>query len=253
MRRKASPEAQAGEVRTVVDMYRSFAVGPTGSEGLVSMSRKVRITMYMTLDGFAALAEGPEDAEGDRQFWEAMWTGPMAEVDTLLLGRRTYAIWADFWPSRVDDENEHWRAFARFSTGVEKVVFSKTLRTATWANSRIVRGSIAEEILRLKSLPGKDLIVAGGVRLVQSVLAQDLADELCLTVSPSIVGRGLPLFHMEPNLDHHDEIVPLGAPGRHDYRLLESRAFSSGALYLRYATSRKSPAEDRPSGLTNPR
>ena len=216
------------------------------------MPRKVLITMYMTLDGFAALAAGPDDPEADRQFWEAMWTGPMADVDTLLLGRRTYEVWAGFWPGHVDSENERWRAFARFSNRVEKVVFSQTLQSATWANSRIVRGSVADEISRLRSLPGKNIIVAGGVQLVQSVLAQDLEDELSLTVSSSIIGRGLPLFHMEPDLDHHDEVVPEGAPGRHDFRLLESRAFSSGAIYLRYATSPRSPPGDAPAGQSSP-
>ncbi len=202
------------------------------------MPRKVRITMYMTLDGFAALADGPDDPEGDRQFWEAMWSGPMAQVDTLLLGRKTYEAWAQFWPTQVESENEHWRDFARFSSKAEKVVFSHTLKTATWSNSRIARGSVAEEIARLRSLPGSDIIVAGGVQLVQSVLAQDLADELCLTVSPSLIGRGLPLFQMEPTPDHHDDIVPVGAPGRHDFRLLESRAFRSGAVFLHYQSSK---------------
>ncbi len=198
------------------------------------MPRKVRITMYMTLDGFAALADGPDDPEGDRQFWEAMWNGPMSRVDTLLLGRKTYEAWAQFWPTQVDSENEHWRAFARFSSQAEKVVFSHTLKTAPWSNSRIARGSVAEEVARLRALPGSDIIVAGGVQLVQSVLAQDLADELCLTVSPSTIGRGLPLFHMEPTPDHHDDVVPVGAPGRHDFRLLEARAFRSGAVFLHY-------------------
>jgi dihydrofolate reductase len=203
------------------------------------MVRKVLVTMYMTLDGFAALAAGPEDPEADREFWQAMWTGPMGGVDTLLLGRKTYEGWASFWPGLIDAEDENWRAFARFSTKAEKVVFSNTLQTASWANSRIVRGPVADEISRLRSLQGKNMIVAGGVQLVQSVLAQDLADELCLTVSPSTIGRGLPLFQMEPTPDHHDDVVPLGAPGRHDYRLLESRPFRSGAIYLRYATSKR--------------
>lgn len=203
------------------------------------MTRKVLITMYMTLDGFAALADGPDDPEADRQFWEAMWKGPMDHVDTLLLGRKTYEAWAGFWPGHLDSENEHWRAFARFSSHVEKVVFSQTLQSATWSNSRIVRDPVANEIHRLRTLPGKNMIVAGGVQLVQSVLDQDLADELCLTVSPSIIGRGLPLFHMEPTMDHHDDIVPLGAPGRHDFHLLEARTFRSGAVFLHYATSQQ--------------
>ena len=172
----------------------------------------------------------------------------MAGVDTLLLGRRTYEMWAGFWPSRVDDENENWRAFARFSTQVEKVVFSHTLRTASWSNSRIVRDSVTDELSRLRSRPGKDIVVAGGVQLVQSVLALDLADELCLTVSPSLIGHGLPLFQMEPNLERHDDVVPMGAPGRHDFRLLESRPFKSGAIYLRYATARAKSNDGGPTG-----
>lgn len=208
------------------------------------MVRKVLITMYMTLDGFAALAAGPDDPEADREFWEAMWTGPMHDVDTLLIGRRTYEGWSGFWPGQVDSENEHWRAFARFATRVDKVVFSHTLQTATWSNTRIVHGAVADEISRLRSLPGKNMIVAGGVQLVQTVLAQDLADEFCLTVSPSIIGRGLPLFRMEPTPDHHDDVVLPGAPGRHDFRLLEARAFRSGAVYLHYAPSGKEESRD---------
>lgn len=206
------------------------------------MPRKVLATMYMTLDGFAALAAGPDDPEGEREFWETMWKGPMNDVDTLLIGRRTYEGWAEFWPTQVDSENEHWRAFARFSTQAEKVVFSHTLKEVSWSNSRLARGSLADEISRLRPLPGKNIIVAGGVSLVQTALAQDLADELCLTVSPSIIGRGLPLFHMEPMLDHHEDVVPVGAPGRHDFRLLESRAFRTGAVFLRYATSDRNTA-----------
>ena len=211
------------------------------------MTRKVRITMYMTLDGFAALADGPDDPEADREFWEAMWNGPMKNVDTLLLGRRTYEAWAGFWPGQVDSENENWRNFARFSTRVEKVVFSQTLQSATWNNSRIARGSVADEISRLRTAPGKDIVVAGGVQLVQSVLAQDLADELCLTVSPSIIGHGLPLFQMVPTPDRHEDVVPLGAPGRHDFRLLESRAFRSGSVFLHYAALEKGKSQDKPS------
>ncbi len=207
------------------------------------MPRRVLITMYMTLDGFAALANGPDDPEADREFWEAMWAGPMKDVDTLLLGRKTFEAWAGYWPGQVDAENEHWRAFARFATSAEKVVFSSSLQAASWPNSRIARGPVADEIALLRSRPGKNMIVAGGVQLVQSVLAQDLADELCLTVSPSIVGHGLPLFRMETDQGHHDGVVPLGAPGRHDFRLLESRGLRSGAVFLRYATS---PAQKTP-------
>ena len=202
------------------------------------MSRRVLIHMQMTLDGFAELPDYPDlSPEASREFWEAMWTGHLDDVDALLLGGRTYRKWAGFWPGFVDDDNEHMRSFARFSSQVEKVVFSRTLRSADWSNSRIVRGPVADEIARLRSLPGKNMVVGGGPRLVQSVLAQDIADELYLTVYPSIIGRGKPLFRLEQDPDHDDDIVPRGAPGRHDFRLLESRAFNSGSVFLHYAIS----------------
>ncbi len=209
------------------------------------MSRKVLIHMFMTLDGFAENPDEPDTGpEASRQFWDAMWTGPWNDVDTLLLGRRTYEKWAGFWPRFVDDDNEHFRAFARFSTQVDKVVFSRTLRSADWSNSRIVRGPVADEMARLRSLPGKNLVVGGGPRFVQSVLAQELADELYLTVSPNIIGRGKPLFHWEPDPDHEEDVVPQGAPGRHDFRLLNSRAFSSGSLFLHYDISKRNRSRD---------
>lgn len=205
--------------------------------------------MYMTLDGFAELLDEPDAGpEAFRQFWEALWAGPWGEVDTILLGRRTYEKWAGFWPGFVDDDNEHYRAFARFSTRTDKVVFSRTLQSADWSNSRIVRGPVADEVARLRSLPGKNMIVGGGPRFVQSVLAQELADELYLTVFPSIIGRGKPLFRLEPDPDHEEDVVPQGALGRHDFRLLDSRAFSSGSLLLHYATSGRNRSRDPVTG-----
>lgn len=210
------------------------------------MPRNVQVHMYMTLDGFAANLDEPDPGpEVTRQFWEHMWSGPWENVDTLLLGRNTYEQWAGFWPRFVDDDNEHFRAFSRFATRVEKVVFSRTLRSASWSNSRIVRGPLAEEIARLRSRPGKNMIVGGGPRLVQSVLAEDLADELYLVVVSSLIGRGRLLFGGTPDPDAKDETIPQGAPNRHDFRLLEARALGTGSLFLRYDRAGDRPPKRR--------
>jgi hypothetical protein len=102
-------------------------------------------------------------------------------------------------------------------------VFSKTLKSANWPKSRIVRGDLGEEIVRLKSLPGKDIVLGGGPRLAQSFLERELADELYIEMFPSIVGRGKPLFCVAGNPDHSEDVVPQGAPGRHDFTLIEAR------------------------------
>lgn len=193
--------------------------------------RKVLITMFMTLDG---VAEVPQYKDGSNE--DPPWTSLMNSIDTLFLGPKVYEAWATYWPAVKNDPSSgsFEKEFSHFADRAEKVVFSKTLKTADWPNSRIVRGDIGEEIARLKSLPGGDMALAGGPRLAQSFLERGLADELHLEVLPSIVGRGKPMFHVDADPDHQGDFVPLGAPGRHDFHLIEARAQKNGAVYLHY-------------------
>jgi dihydrofolate reductase len=200
--------------------------------------RKVLMPMFLTLDGIAELpdyAEAPDADSPDEG--PPMWTGRLESTDTLLLGRLTYERWAGFWPPVKNDPSagKFMQEFSRFADRVEKVVFSQSLSSADWPNSRIVRGDLGEEVARLKSLPGKDIVVGGGPRLAQSLLDRELADELLLTILPSIVGGGKPAFRVKADPDHSDDLIPRGAPGRHDFRLIEARPEKSGAILLHYA------------------
>ena len=199
------------------------------------MSRKVLIGMFMTLDGIAAIVESPDTTPGaGDDVWDAMWGTHREDVDTMLLGRNTFEGWSQFWPTQLDSPDPQMRNFARFSDRIEKIVFSRTLKDTTWSNSRIVRGPIEEEIPRLRALPGKNMIVGGGVGFVQSLLASHQADELSLAVVPSIVGHGRSVFRLALDPAQHRDQVPLGAPDRHDFQLLEARGLKSGVVYLRY-------------------
>jgi dihydrofolate reductase len=199
--------------------------------------RQVLILMFMTLDGVAEFPDYVEDA-GSNAAGEGppMWDSRMDSTDTLLLGRQTYEKWAGFWPRWKNDPaaGKFMREFSRFADRAEKVVFSKTLKSADWPKSRIVRGDLGEEIARLKSLPGKDIVLGGGPKLAQSCLERDLADELFITMFPSIVGSGKPFFHVVGNPDHDEDVVPRGAPGRHDFALNEARPLKDGTLLLHY-------------------
>jgi dihydrofolate reductase len=200
--------------------------------------RKVLILMFMTLDGVAELPDYVEDAESIAAGeGPPMWDSRMDSTDTLLLGRRTYEKWAGFWPRWKNEPSagRFMQEFSRFADRAEKVVFSKTLKSADWPKSRIVRGDLGEEVARLKSLPGKDIVLGGGPRLAQSFLERDLADELFITMFPSIVGRGKPLFHVVGNPDHDEDVVPRGAPDRHDFTLIGARPFKNGEVLLHYA------------------
>jgi dihydrofolate reductase len=199
--------------------------------------RKVLIMMYMTLDGIAESPEYDEEVDSNTSGeGPPMWESRMDSVDTLLLGRKTYELWAGFWPRWKNEPSarKFMQEFSRFADRAEKVVFSKTLQSADWPQSRIVRGDLGEEVARLKAAPGKDLIVAGP-RLAQSFLERDLADELILEISPSIVGRGKPMFRVVGDPDHVEDVIPRGAPGRHDFKLIEARPLKDGSVLLHYA------------------
>lgn len=200
------------------------------------MQRKVLMIMFMTLDG---VAEFPryERRPAAVPAEDPMWSPRMEKIDTIFLGSRAYAKWAAFWPARKDDpKSDEWdREFSRFADRAEKVVFSKTLGSAAWENSRIVREDPADEVARLRRMEGKDMALGGGPRLAQSFLEKDLVDEMLLEVFPSIVGRGKPFFRVHGDPGNAEDVVPIGAPGRHDFRLLESRPLGDGTLFLHYA------------------
>ncbi|MGA8302238.1 MAG: dihydrofolate reductase family protein [Thermoplasmata archaeon] len=156
--------------------------------------RNVILQMHTTLDGFADSKNGFVPIE-DRPYWKELerafaLTGA-SEVDTLLMGKGTYKQFAGFWPNVATDPKapKDWKAQARSLHETPKVVFSKTLPKADWNNSTIVRGDVGREIARLKRLPGKNMLVPGGVDFPRTLIERDLVDEYLLSVVPTIVGQ----------------------------------------------------------------
>jgi len=178
--------------------------------------------MNVTLDGYLS---GP-NCELDWHF--ERWTEEMAEsaceqlsqADTILLGRVTYSAMARYWPSTVANPSfpRVDIAFAEMINGYVKVVFSKTLKTTEWNNSRLVKGSMAAEIKKLKQQPGKDLILYGSSSLVYALTQLGLVDEYQVWVHPVALGRGKPLFK--------DLSSPL------NMELFRTKTFRSGVLLL---------------------
>ena len=137
----------------------------------------------------------------------------LRQAGTHIVGRATYESWAGFWPKSD-------LPAAGAMNDIPKVVFSRTLRSATWPESRIASGDTADEIGRLKAEPGGEIVAHGGVRFVRSLIRLGLVDEYRLWVLPAAVGQGEPLF---ADLDH-----PL------TLRLITCRAFPSGVMELVY-------------------
>lgn len=203
--------------------------------------RKVWMMMFTTIDGVAEFPVYPEDASKAQDDSEqSMWTPRMKSIDTLFLGRKTYEKWASYWPLQLHDPdaNPFMRSFSAFADRASKVVFSKSLKKADWKNSRIVRGDISREVTRLKKLKGGDMAVGGGPRLAQSFLEKDLVDELMLEVFPSLLGKGRPLFHLDADPDREQDFIPLGVPGRRDFKIVEARVTPDGSLLTWYRRAR---------------
>lgn len=158
------------------------------------------VSEFVTLDG---VIEDPGGAEGfERGGWAFRFErGPEGDkfkldelmaADALLLGRRTYEGFAAAWPGRTDEAG-----FAEKMNGMPKYVVSKTLESADWSNSTLLRGELVQEVSQLKQLPGGDLLVAGSARLVQALAREDLVDEYRLMVHPVLLGAGKRLFEGE--------------------------------------------------------
>ncbi len=148
--------------------------------------RKVVAYEFLSLDG---VAEQPDEFVTDLDdVMEENLDRVIATQDAVLLGRRTYDEWAEFWP-KSDIE-----PFAGFINGVEKFVVTSTTPEETWANTRVVDGGLVGFVTDLKQQPGKDIGVHGSIALTQSLLELGLLDELRLVIAPVVRINGRTLF-----------------------------------------------------------
>jgi dihydrofolate reductase len=163
--------------------------------------RKLVVSTFSTLDGVMQAPGGPEeDPTGgftkggwSVHYWDDMMGqvmgASMSRPFDLLLGRKTYEIFAAHWPFAGDQDPA-----ARRLNEATKYVVSTTLRTLTWRNSRLIAGDVAAEVARLKSQDGPELQVQGSSQLIQTLLPADLIDELRLWIFPVVLGHGKRLF-----------------------------------------------------------
>jgi dihydrofolate reductase len=152
--------------------------------------RRLFWQMSVTLDGFM---EGPnrelDDTAQvvDEDFDDRYANDMLQSIDAVLLGRRTYELFADYWPSATGPD-------AHRLNELPKLVFSRTLEKVEWRNSRLVKENIGEEVTRLKHQPGNDIALFGSADLASTFLRLGLIDEYRILVSPVVLGGGTPMF-----------------------------------------------------------
>lgn len=182
------------------------------------------VVEFMTLDGVME-APGLEEHRSGRNGWameisddplQAFNLGQVEGADALLFGRTTYNIWAAFWPTAP--EVAAW--LGKRINDLPKYVISKTLRDPDWANTVVLRGSLEDEVRRLREMPGGELVLYGSADLLAGILELDLVDELRIVLFPVILGSGKRLFREEADLRH--------------LRLLSAEPTPAGAVLLRY-------------------
>jgi dihydrofolate reductase len=178
--------------------------------------RKLQVAEFLTLDG---VMEAPDT-----------WTGPffneeigmdigsnLFKIDALLYGRRTYEEMAAAWPERTGEMADRFNSISKF-------VVSTTLSEATWNNSKLIKGNIAEEVSKLKHEDGQSIVILGSGELVSLLTQQNLIDEYLLLVMPLVLGKGKRLFRERINTT---------------LKLVESKTYSTGVVSLTYQPERK--------------
>src|SRR5262245_18145788 len=189
--------------------------------------RKLIIQEFVTLDG---LASGPKKSvdfipaptQADQSFGREQLS-LIESIDTLLLGRVTYQLFAAYWPSVTKGDD---KPFADRFNVARKVVFSRTLDRAPWGDwgdARIVKTSPAREVENLKAQTGKDIAIFGSISLAQALIAAGLVDVYRLVVCPVVLGDGRRLF---------DKVEQLAL------QRSSTTAFDRGAALLEYVPTR---------------
>lgn len=191
--------------------------------------KKIILLEFISLDGVMQAPGGPkEDTSGNFKY--GGWTAPyfddfsgkvmakqMREPFSLLLGRKTFEIFASYWPQHEDQ----WPGVNKAT----KYVISNTLKKHKWSNSIFINNKVVEQLKKLKSQVGPDLKVYGSGNLVQTLLKNDLVDELWLKIFPITLGKGKRLFAKGT--------IPAA------FKLLESKTSPSGVIIASFKRAGK--------------
>jgi dihydrofolate reductase len=188
--------------------------------------RKIIAVTQVTLDGVMQAPVGPEE-DPSNGFTHGGWAMPLVDDDgrkvigqtiarefDMLLGRRTYEIFAGYWPNQGD--NPIAKAFNKAT----KYVVTRSLHRLDWKKSQRIDGDVVEEVQMLKASEGPELHVWGSSELLQALIAAEFVDEYRLWVFPVVLGEGKRLFEN-------------GVPPR-TLTLVEARHTSTGVLVNTY-------------------
>jgi dihydrofolate reductase len=195
--------------------------------GTARGGRRVVAWASVSMDGYTSGPGGPahdqwlyEHASHEQTsaYFEGIWRG----ASTALLGRKNYEGFHAVWPGITRDPRTppRVRDLGAWIDAVEKVVFSTTLTSTDWENSRLATRPLEEEVEALKERPGRDIFVMNSASIIHQLLHSDLVDDLRMAIVPSVVGGGL-------------RLLPEGLPAS-EWELAETTTLAHGAVGLHY-------------------
>jgi dihydrofolate reductase len=184
--------------------------------------RKLRLQVQMSVDGCIAGPNGEMDwMVGLLDDEHLNYVSKITEsVDTILMGRKMTDVFISYWLNVINKPDDPWNAFAKKMIETPKVVFTKTLNKSKWINTDIATSDLIEEVSKIKSQNGRDIVVYGGTSFDSSLIKEKLIDEFYLFINPVAIGNGMTIFN------DLNEIQK--------YTLFESKTFECGIVLLRY-------------------
>lgn len=188
--------------------------------------RKLKLQMQTSIDGFVSTGTN------DDQSWVTWaWKEIRPQVldlldtaDTILLGRKLAVDYIPHWENVFSKPDDPMYEIAERIVPAKKVVFTKTLDKSVWKNTTIAKGSLSDEVNKLKNQNGNDLVVYGGSSFISALIKDGLVDEFNFFVNPVALGRGDSIFNQLKNIQH--------------MKLISSITYSCGIVLLQYKANK---------------
>ena len=185
--------------------------------------RRLTVFNQVSLDGYFT------DANGDMSWahkqdpeWMEFASANASSGGTLVFGRITYDMMKSYWPTPAAQKNSP--AVAEGMNNLSKIVFSRTLDSASWKNTRLVKGDLVAEVRKLKQEPGTDMVIMGSGTIVAQLTTAHLIDEYQVVLNPIILGGGRTMFE--------------GVPEKVSLALQKTRRFSNGNIVSWYVPAK---------------
>jgi dihydrofolate reductase len=186
--------------------------------------RKLILSEWLSLDGNVSDKNGQLDfftslSPEENKYADEDQLKFLETIDTILLGRKTYELFANFWPTATTDTE----IIADKLNELPKKVFSNTLIQAPWGKweeAEVIKGEAVEAIKKLKALPGKNMVMWGSISIAQALMKADLIDEYHIQLCPVLTGGGRSFFSQEMDTSK--------------LYLAEVRQYETGTVLLKY-------------------